>query len=109
MNVFLALSGFIVLAIIVEAIVEVVKPLFPEKIIGIQMPVLLGIVFGIVVTLIAGYNVFEPLGFSISSKVLGEVLTGILAGGGSKLAHELVSKLRASRDDLEVSKPPADT
>lgn len=96
MEIFGALASLLVLAIIVEGITQVVKQIAPEKIGKVQVPLVLALLFGVAITWLTSFNMFEPLGLPVRSTILAEVLTGLAAGGGSKFVHELLSRITGS-------------
>ena len=94
MNVFMV---FIFAAIIIEFVVGVLKEKLPEAVTRYANPNILSLLLGVVVAFAFGLDVFAALGMATAWLWLAYLLTGILLAGGSKLWHELVEKLRASR------------
>ena len=65
MEIFGALASLLVLAIIVEGITQVVKQIAPEKIGKVQVPLVLALLFGVAITWLTSFNMFEPLGLPV--------------------------------------------
>lgn len=89
---------FVVLAMLVEFIVDVIKKVIPGDQLGqVPIPPLLSLVVGIVVAVMVQADIFAALGFHMQYAIAGWILTGIIISAGSKAVHELISKLRDSR------------
>lgn len=100
MELLTSLFLFILLSIVTEHIVNVLKQLLPDKIGSVQMPLLLAVLVGVGAAVLTSTDLLSMLGFTVSQPVAAWVLTGIACAGGSKMAHELIAKLRASREDI---------
>ena len=101
---------FLFAAIIVEFVVGVLTDKLPAVLLKYLSANILSLVLGVAVAFAFGLDVFSALGMSTTWAWLAWLLTGILLAGGSKLWHELVAKLRESRngigtgdDDMEYS------
>ena len=90
----------LMLAIIVEYIVNIIKPLVPD--IDYPVPLILSLVIGVALALIVRIDILVALGFEPISEFAGCFLTGLIVSGGSSAVHELIAKLRSSRDDLKI-------
>ena len=88
----------ILLAIIVEYIVNLIKPLMPES--EYPVPLILSLVIGVCLGLLVRVDILSAVGFEPVSLTVSYVITGLIASGGSTAVHELISKLRASRQDI---------
>lgn len=88
-------------AIIIEFVVGVLKDKLPEMVIRYASPNILSLLLGVTVTFAFCLDIFAALGMVTAWHWLAYLLTGILLAGGSKLWHELISKLRESRKGLE--------
>ena len=102
MELLTSLFLFVILSIVVEHIVNVLKQLLPSKIGPVEMPLLLAVIVGIATAVLTSTDLLSMLGFTVSQPAAAWVLTGIACAGGSKMAHELIAKLRASRQDIET-------
>lgn len=90
--------AFLFAAIIIEFVVGVLKEKLPAVVIKYINPNILSLLFGVAVAFAFGLDIFSALGMATAWLWLAYLLTGILLAGGSKLWHELISKLRESRD-----------
>ena len=101
MNVFFTL---IVVAILSEAIWEILKNLIPNMNDKVWAYINLvgSLLVGILIAFIADVNIFALLGITLRWHIVGVVLTGILISRGSNYIHDLVGKLKpnsAMRDE----------
>ncbi|MGI6579948.1 MAG: hypothetical protein ACOX3H_06895 [Saccharofermentanales bacterium] len=90
----------ILLSVIVEYIVNVLKPLMPET--SYPVPLVLSMVIGICLGLLVKVDILSAVGFEPVNLTVSYVITGLIASGGSTAVHELISKLRASRTDIKA-------
>ena len=88
----------ILLSVIVEYIVNLLKPLMPES--EYPVPLILSLVIGVCLGLLVRVDILSAVGFEPVSLTVSYVITGLIASGGSTAVHELIAKLRASREDL---------
>ena len=95
------LMSLIILSAVVEFVTDIVKRVLPFENLGkIPMPPLISLVFGIAVAVLVQADMFADLGFAAANVVMAYVITGVVLSAGSKAVHELVSKIRASREDV---------
>ncbi len=107
----LTLESFILLAILIESVVQTFKFLYdPEKrfygvvdgklkidverLVGI-IPNILGLGIGILVAFVAKADLFAISEIPLDAPEVGYILTGIILSRGSSLAHDLYKSLRA--------------
>lgn len=85
-----------VLAVLVEAVLEVVKGGILEegKAPGWVWPAV-GAVLGVVVCVAAGVDVFALLGVELAVPYLGAGLTGVLISRGASFVHDVWGRLKA--------------
>ncbi|HZK24970.1 MAG TPA: hypothetical protein VFC74_06240 [Oscillospiraceae bacterium] len=88
----------IFLAILVEYIVNIIKPLIPD--VNYPIPLILSLIVGIGLALLVQIDILSALGFEPRNIHIGCVVTGLVVAGGASAVHELFAKLRASRDDI---------
>lgn len=86
------------LAMIVEYLVKVLKPLIPET--DYPIPLLMALVIGIGLSLLTGADFFAAIGIEANHTIVAQLVTGVMIAGGSSALHELIAKLRSSRDDI---------
>ncbi|MDL2324072.1 hypothetical protein LJC61_02820 [Ruminococcaceae bacterium OttesenSCG-928-A16] len=101
MEIVTSLLILVVFAIIVEFTVNVLKGLIPSKAQQYITPLIQAAAVGILLALAFSLDMFAMLGFADSTiPLVGNVITGLVISAGSVPVHELIAKLRASRDDL---------
>lgn len=88
----------LMLAILVEYMTNIVKNLIPETI--YPLPLLISLIIGVGLALTVKVDILQSLGFQPVYEVVGYITTGLIVSGGSTAVHELISKLRASREDI---------
>jgi len=88
----------ILLSVIVEYLVNVIKPLIPET--DYPIPLVISLVIGIALAVVVKADILTAVGFSPSYLIISYIVTGLIVSGGSTAVHELIAKLRASREDL---------
>ncbi len=88
----------ILLAIIVEYIVNLIKPLMPET--NYPVPLVISLVIGIALAVVVKADILTAVGFNPEYLIISYIVTGLIVSGGSTAVHELIAKLRASREDL---------
>ena len=89
---------FIVLAVVVEALVEYVKTIvsMDRQAIILQLSALAVSIF---LCLIAKADVFKQLGVTFYLPYVGCVLTGVFASRGSNYASDIIGRLRGAKQD----------
>ncbi len=88
----------ILLSVLVEYIVNLIKPLMPET--EYPVPLIISLVIGVCLGLLVRVDILSAVGFEPVNLTVSYVITGLIASGGSTAVHELIAKLRASREDL---------
>lgn len=91
---------FVLLAIVIELLVGVLVEKLPKIITKYINANLWSIILGVLVALTFKMNMFAVFGLETSWIAVTWILTGLGLAGGSKLWHELISKIRASRQDI---------
>jgi hypothetical protein len=86
----------IILAVLVEFIIERLKDVLPNSIGKLSLVPYYSLVGGIGIALITKIDILANLGFETLAPV-GFMITGIVISGGSRAVHELVAKLQDSR------------
>lgn len=94
----MVIVSVLMLAILVEYIVKIVKPCLPDT--RYPLPLIAAMVIGIGLAVLVHADVLSVLGFEPSNRLIAEIVTGFIIAGGSSGLHELIAKLRASRDDI---------
>ena len=84
----------IVLALLVEALVETLKLLWDPVKRNVSWPTVCSLVVGIVIAFATHASIFELLSITIvASSWLGYIITGILISRGSSFIHDLWSRI----------------
>lgn len=95
------LLQLLVLAILVEACVEVVKGIVPDRYLTPQLKKQMALGVGMLIALASPYTLFP--GGPVAFQVVGKVLAGALLGRGSNVIHDLLRILRGYSEQV-VSK-----
>jgi hypothetical protein len=88
----------IIVAVLVEAVVETIKMIWKPG--AFQVPVLIAIGIGVLVAVVGPFDVFMYLGVPLKVPIVGSVLTGIVMSRGSNYLYDLLKRISAL-------KPPA--
>ncbi|HAE59921.1 MAG TPA: hypothetical protein DCG54_10560 [Anaerolineae bacterium] len=75
-------------AFLVEALIQTIKPIY-DKETGWKLDKVVSIIVGILVCLTTNVDLFAELGFVVSVPFLGSVLTGVIASRGSNFVHDI--------------------
>lgn len=96
------LVGFLIFAILVEAIVSYIKLIVVDKKVQWQIIVAAGI--GITMAVMFNMDLFALLGFSASVPVIGAVFSGLILARGSNYVFNIVKLIYNAIDKIkEVS------
>lgn len=92
------LALVIALALVVEYITNILKPLVPNiENIKYPIPLVIALAVGITLTLTTQINLLNIIGLNTTNQYIGFITTGVIIAGGSTAVHELLAKLRESR------------
>lgn len=75
-------------AFLVEALIQTLKPIY-DKEKGWNRDKVVSIIVGILVCVVTNVDLFAELGFVVSVPYLGSVLTGVIASRGSNFVHDI--------------------
>lgn len=81
----------IVLAVLVEAVWETLKPIWQEG--KFNVDVIGTLVLGVLIALVVRIDIFKVIDISTSQSVVGVILTGILISRGGNFIHDLFNRL----------------
>ncbi|PKN92168.1 MAG: hypothetical protein CVU44_16180 [Chloroflexi bacterium HGW-Chloroflexi-6] len=91
-------------AFLVEAIIQTIKPIY-DKETGWKLDKVVSIIVGIVVCVATNVDLFAELGFVVAVPFLGSILTGIIASRGSNVVHDVFKfvqgKAEQQKQDIE--------
>lgn len=89
-----------VLAIIAKYLTDIIKGIIPFRKLGqLDLVPIYALIVGLAMAFLSGIGLLETFGFTVTSKTLDIILTGIAMAGGAEAWHELVAKLRELRGD----------
>jgi len=95
-----AVAIILTFAVLVQFLVDRIKDIVGEKVMGyVKAPVwaaLLGVLFAFLFQL----DVFAMFGYSAQLPALSYIITGLILSAGASPIHELIEKIRASRDTI---------
>jgi len=96
-----ALLVFGLVALLVETIVEIVKPLYvwleqilDSREVPVEIDLLVALAVAIALSFGAGLNIFEVAEIPFAWPAVGCVVTGLLLSKGSNFIHDLFSKIK---------------
>lgn len=90
-------SALIIVAILVEAIWENIKMVFPNKKFSISM--LGSLLVSILICVLTKVDIFPVVGLTISIPVIGSILTGIIVSRGANFVNDLFTKLKGGTNN----------
>lgn len=91
----LPIKELLLLGVLIEAVVQVIKPLMPQKLSekGIQLiSMALGMAFAIML------NISIFVGLEQSAMLVGSVCVGLIASRGSNFIHDFISSMKGIAD-----------
>jgi hypothetical protein len=90
-------AALVIVAILVEAIWENIKMVFPNKKFSISM--LGSLLVSILICVLTKVDIFPVVGLTISVPVIGSILTGIIVSRGANFVNDLFTKLKGGTND----------
>lgn len=99
MEILSTIFTLVIFAVLIEFVVNVVKGLLPDPLLKWKHfnAMFIAAIIGIVLAFAFQLDVFAMLGYETSYHAISYALTGIIISAGSVPVHELISKLRESR------------
>lgn len=95
------ISAVIAIALFIEALVQVIKPLYNKQAKRFSVPELISVIAGIIVAVIGKVNLLE--GLIITESIVGLYiiygLSGIALGRGPSFVHDLWKKIKTFNPD----------
>lgn len=98
-----ALLAIIMMAILVQFLVDQVKKILPTVVMKYLQPPLIAAIIGIAIAIFYQIDLFEALGFGTQYALASWIFTGLILSSGSTAVHELIAKLRESRGGIDGS------
>lgn len=90
-------AALVIVAILVEAIWENIKMVFPNKKFSISM--LGSLLVSILICVLTKVDIFPVVGLTISIPVIGNILTGIIVSRGANFVNDLFTKLKGGTNN----------
>jgi len=91
-------ATIVVSAILIQFCVERIKEIVGERIMGYIKAPVWSLVLGVIFALLFSIDLFALIGFTSSSSIISQIITGIVLSSGSAPVHELFAKIRESRN-----------
>lgn len=85
-------AQLVIVAILVEAIWENIKMIFPDKKVSISM--IGSLIVAVLVCVLTSVDIFPVVGLTITIPFIGSVLTGIIVARGANFVSDLFTKLK---------------
>jgi len=92
---------FGLVALLVETIVEIIKPLYvwleqilDSREVPVEIDLIVALAVAIALAFGANLNIFEVAGIPFAWPAVGCVVTGLLLSKGSNFVHDLLSKIK---------------
>lgn len=85
-------------AALIQFLVDRVKELVGSKVMNVVKAPVWATVFGVLFALMFSIDFFEVFGYTSQMPVVAKVITGLILSAGSTGVHELIAKLRESRE-----------
>ncbi len=93
-----AVTIIVVFAILIQFLVDRVKNLVGEKVMNIVKAPVWAVTFGVLFALMFDIDFFALIGYSSQLPIVAKIITGLIISSGSSGVHELLAKLRESRE-----------
>lgn len=91
------LATILILAITVEALIEYAKLLFVDK--AIVWKQVAALLIGVVLSVLAGVDLYGMVGVTFAVPYVGTVLTGIIFSRGSNYLADMVKKMQGVKEN----------
>lgn len=90
----------LVFAIVIQFLVDQIKMLLGQKIMQYIQPIFLAMILGVLFAFMFDIDFFRLLNLQSKIPVFNYLFTGFIISAGSPAIHELLAKLRESRDSI---------
>lgn len=94
-----AVTVIVVFAILIQFLVDRVKEIVGDKVMNIVKAPVWAVAFGVLFALMFNIDFFALIGFSSQIPIVAKIITGLILSSGSTGVHELIAKLRESREE----------
>ncbi|MCD7812152.1 MAG: hypothetical protein LUG91_09960 [Ruminococcus sp.] len=92
----------VVFAILIQFLVDRVKEIVGEKVMGVVKAPVWAVAFGVLFALMFDIDFFVLIGYNTEFPLISEIITGLILSSSSTSIHELIAKLRDERKVWEV-------
>ena len=89
-------------AFLVEALIQTIKPIYDKQKGGLNIDKLVSIIVGILVCVAARVDLFAELGLVVEVPYLGFVLTGVIASRGSNFVHDIFKFVQGKAEQQQT-------
>lgn len=79
----------------IKAVVNYLKPLWEKNVYGAKISLFVSLGLGILVCTMAGIDMFAQAGITLAVPYIGSVLSGVAAGGGANVIHDISEGIRS--------------
>ena len=97
-----AVAIVLTFAILVQFCVDRVKEIVGEKVMGYVKAPVWAVAFGILFAFLFQLDVFSMFGYAAQFPIVAYIITGLILSAGAAPIHELVQKIRSSREDIDT-------
>lgn len=98
-----ALITIVLLATLVQYLVDIIKNIVPiTEVKGVKLAPIYAALVGVAMACLTKTDILSVLGYESGIEAAGWIITGLIVSGGSSAVHELISKLRESREPDEL-------
>lgn len=107
----MSIISFILIAMFIEAIISIFKPIWDKTAIPITVPEYISMAVGVFIAVIAKLNLLDGL-VTVSSTILMYlfyVMSGIALGRGPSFIYDLWNKFKTASSDSDTDSSSSDT
>lgn len=102
-----AITIVFIMAIIVEAVIQVIKGWVPETATPAWLWPIASAVLGVILCLLGQVDVIALAGITLAVPFVGQVVTGILISRGASFMHDLWNRIRNGAGVIELTQEVA--
>ena len=95
-----AVTIILVFAVLVQFLVDRIKDIVGEKVMGYVKAPVWAALLGILIAFLFQLDVFAMFGYTAQLPAMAYVMTGLILSAGAAPIHELIEKVRTSRDTI---------
>jgi hypothetical protein len=95
--------GALMASVLVRALVNCLKPLWEKSSHGAKISLFVSLGLGVLICTAAGIDIFAQSGMGLALPYAGCVLSGIAAGGGANVIHDIAEGIGAAKNGKEAN------